>query len=323
MYDYADDYQGQPCLQDSDCASLSPGICSPSGVCDLPPLQEVEDAFLDCYIDRMTPQLENYVRLYVLPPALDSAERTSAAFRAALKEAATEMDCVNANDAVDIDMRTRYEWDGNSADCKATTLGLKLPQDAEELEQRCPARPCLGTACRVQTHPCYSQCRGKYYFKNATQEKCAANVQCNVEGVPLSECNGDFECAYCPDPTSEDDCIIVPGISSQSECDSVVACEIPGGGVRFDLTAQECEEAFSSCSAKCKGQSCRSYKDLSGVCSADVGSSSECTAFGTEKGVEVSWVEGTTCLLPTIPSSPLCDEVLVALTSMISTCSQF
>ena len=278
-------------------------------MCDLPPLHEVENAFLDCYIDRMTPQLENYVRLYVLPSGLDRADRTSAAFRAALKEAATEMDCVNPNDAVDVEMRTRYEWDGDSADCKATILGLELPQDAEELEHRCPALPCLGTACRVETQPCYSQCRGKYYFKNATKERCEANLQCNVAGISLSECNGGFECAYCPNPNWQDDCVIVPGISSQSECDNVVACEIPGGDVRFDLTAQECEEMFNVCSAKCKGQSCRSYKGLSGVCSANVASSDDCAAFGAENGIEASWVEGTTCLLPTIPSSSICSEV--------------
>ena len=261
----------------------------------------------------MTPQLENYLRLYVLPPALDGAERSSAAFRAALKNAATEMDCVNPNDAVDVEMRTRYEWDGNSPDCKAAILGLDLPQDAEELDYKCPALPCLGTACRVETKPCYSQCRGKYYFRNATQEKCVseANLQCNVEGVSLRDCGGGFECAFCPNPNSQDDCVIVPSVSSQSECNNVVACEIPGGGVRFDLSAQECEEMFNSCTARCKGQSCRSYKGLSGVCSANVVSSGGCTAFGAEKGVEVSWMEGTTCLLPTISSISVCNEVIV------------
>ena len=96
----------------------------------------------------MTSSLEDYLRREVLPSSsIRNAQRDSDEFFEALKTAATVQDCVVPGNPLHIEKRSRYVWDSETNDCKATVLGLTLPGDLDELNVKCPAEICLGISC--------------------------------------------------------------------------------------------------------------------------------------------------------------------------------
>ena len=97
------------CAQDSDCPS---GICNRYlGTCALPDYQETEDSFLNCFISRMSSLTEEYLRENVFPESkdLEIAARESPEFLAAVRAAATHMDCVNTENALDFSQMTHKQ----------------------------------------------------------------------------------------------------------------------------------------------------------------------------------------------------------------------
>jgi hypothetical protein len=119
-----------------------------TGRCVLNSIDQAEDDFLNCYIDRMGSSLEDYLRRTVLPSSLSNYSKYSTEFVNALKLAASEDDCVSEYNALDISRRSRYVYDGSSDQCKAEVLGLTLPEDYAKLNAECPSKYCLGTSCR-------------------------------------------------------------------------------------------------------------------------------------------------------------------------------
>ena len=120
---------------------------------------------------------------------------------------------------------------------------------------------------------------------------------------PLSSCeevgDDEFQCVAC---LSEwESCTIVEGVTTEEECARLVACEVPGGGMRFDLTKEECER-IGECSSLCDGQSCRSVDEKKGACVVEGVLGDDCGEMG---GMEV---EGE-CILEAITTTYECDQV--------------
>ena len=70
-----------------------------------------------------------------------------------------------------------------------------------------------------------------------TTTTCSANHQ---QPHPDDETCEGYSCVVCPSESAP--CVVVDGVTTEEECANVVACEVPGGEFRFDLTAEECEE---------------------------------------------------------------------------------
>ena len=90
-------------------------------------------------------------------------------------------------------------------------------------------------------------------------------------------------------------------MDTEEQCAELVACEVPGGGVRYDLTEEECLN-FGECSSLCDGESCRSVDDKKGVCVVE--GIADCPAIG---GVEF---DGE-CILEQIGTTYACDQVFI------------
>ena len=197
---------------------------------------EVEDAYLQCYISKMSSSLEEYLRVNILPPEVESAPRDSEEFFLGLKSAALVNDCVATNEPLDIFLRSRYVWTA-AISCKARILGLS-EDDVEGINALCPARCCLGTVCRESSAQCFRNCEPLYVFHESSESECSSSsTVCPVAGLPGDECEGTY-CLYCPGGEDED-CIYVPG--DQDFCENTVACELEDGGVVFGLTEEECD----------------------------------------------------------------------------------
>ena len=113
-----------------------------------------------------------------------------------------------------------------------------------------------------------------------------------------SSCEGDeYQCVIC---LSEwDSCTLVEGVDTEEECARLVACEVPGGGMRYDLTEEQCLN-LGECSSLCDGQSCRSVDGLKGTCVVE--GASDCESIG---GSEFEGV----CILETVKNTYACDQV--------------
>lgn len=138
-------YEGIPCSIDSDCGSFL-GICDMiHNVCSLPSLSVVEDAFLNCYISRMSTSTEYYIRHNVLTDPLSNISKNSKEFFDAVRLAASQPDCVNSLSPLDLTKRSKYVWEGSSIECMAGALNLSNTTNAtEEVMNLCPSRYCLG-----------------------------------------------------------------------------------------------------------------------------------------------------------------------------------
>ena len=270
--------------------------------CILGTVAEVEDAHLQCYISKLSPSLEEYLRLNVLPLGPDSSSVDSEAFFLGLKYAATVDDCIVREDPLDIFLRSRNIWTATTA-CKADVLGLSEDDEAG-VNALCPPGYCLGTSCRQSTAQCYRSCDPLYVSHPSSETECSSSpTVCPVSGLP-GECEGSY-CAYCPGGEGED-CQYVPG--DQDFCLNTVACELVDGSVIFGLTEDECNVQSGFCSVDCPGESCRSLDGLYGVCLATVSSESLCEDLNLFSGVDASWYEDSICILSATDRSS-CTEV--------------
>ena len=124
-----DVFEGIDCVSDFECEEWSGRCNHKSKKCMLETTSKVEDSFLECYISSMSPSLEEYLRLNVLPQEVASSPVDSQEFFIGLKSAATVDDCVATNDPLDILLRSRYVWTALLS-CQAEVLGV--PEDDVE-----------------------------------------------------------------------------------------------------------------------------------------------------------------------------------------------
>ena len=115
-----------------------------------------------------------------------------------------------------------------------------------------------------------------------------------------STCEGgeEYQCAACL--CESDSCQVVEGVDTEEECLRLVACEVPGGGIRYDLTEEECLN-FGECSSLCLGSSCRSVDDKKGTCIVE-GAGEDCGGLGG------TMFEGE-CILEIIETPYACNQV--------------
>jgi hypothetical protein len=60
---------------------------------------------------------------------------------------------------------------------------------------------------------------------------------------------------------------VVKDVISSDDCKTKIACELPNGDIRYDLTAEECVSLPGSCSGECPVPTCRPYsKYFSSAC---------------------------------------------------------
>ena len=163
---FSDDFTGVDCVVDSDCLDISmqyPGmgmmpVCSHGqvgmgdsmmnvGKCAIPSTDEVESAFLQCYIEKMPPSLFDYISRNVLHVPDGLYEKNSTEFYSALLYAASVNDCTNPTNFFDLSMRTKNVWDASTIQCKAQQLGLTQPYNYTYVNELCPPTICLGTSC--------------------------------------------------------------------------------------------------------------------------------------------------------------------------------
>ena len=268
---------------------------------------KVEDSFLECYISSMSPSLEEYLRLNVLPQEVASSPVDSQEFFIGLKSAATVDDCVAMNDSLDILLRSRYVWTALLS-CQAEVLGVP-EDDVEAINALCPPGYCLGTSCLQSTQQCYRACEPNYVFHESFESECSLSLTvCPVSGIPGGDCEGN-SCVYCPGG-NEEDCQYIEG--DEDFCENTVACELKDGSVVFGLSETECNEQSGYCSVDCPGQSCRSWDGFDGVCLATVSSESLCEDLNSFPEVDAVWYEDTICAISS-QSQSTCAEVFLFL----------
>ena len=304
-------FEGIDCVGDFECEQWGSGRCNhETKKCMLGVTSEVEDSFLECYITKMSPSLEEYLRLNVLPPKAASAPVDSQDFFVGLKLAATVDDCVAMDDPLDIFLRSRYVWTA-LLDCQANILGV--PEDEiEVINALCPPGYCLGTSCLQSTAQCYNACEPQYVLHESSESECSSSpTVCPVSGIPGGgECGeaGSY-CVYCPGGGGNDDgddCQYVEG--DEDFCKNTVACELKDGSVVFGLTETECNEQSGYCSVDCPGASCRSLDGLDGVCLVTVSSETLCEDLHHIFGVDVVWYQDSICVISS-PSQTDCAQV--------------
>eukprot|EP00008_Paramoeba_atlantica_P010747 CAMPEP_0201480978 /NCGR_PEP_ID=MMETSP0151_2-20130828/5324_1 /ASSEMBLY_ACC=CAM_ASM_000257 /TAXON_ID=200890 /ORGANISM="Paramoeba atlantica, Strain 621/1 / CCAP 1560/9" /LENGTH=1727 /DNA_ID=CAMNT_0047862983 /DNA_START=164 /DNA_END=5347 /DNA_ORIENTATION=+ len=299
-----DKFDGVDCVADSECEQWS-GRCNlQTRKCVLGSTSEVEDDYLRCYISKMSPSLEEYLRLNILSPEPASQPRDSEAFFLGLKSAASVDDCISPTDTLDIFLRSRYVWFARNS-CKAEVLGVP-PDDLEAINELCPPGYCLGTACRQSTEQCFRFCEPLYVLESSSEDECTSSPTiCPVSGLPNDECEGNY-CVYCPGGDGEE-CQYVPG--DQDFCENSVACELGDGhSVVFGLSEEECLAQSGYCSVDCPGESCRSLDGLFGACLVTVASENLCDDLNTFPGVESVWYEDTICVI-NAEDQATCDEL--------------
>ena len=275
--------------------------------CVLGTTSEVEDGFLRCYISKMSPSLEDYLRSNILPKEASFASRDSEIFFLGLKSVALVDDCIATNEPLDIFLRSRYVWTAlESLTCKAEVLGLPV-DDIESVNEICPPGYCLGTSCKQSGAQCYTRCLPLYVFHASSEVECSSSsIVCPVTGLPESDGGGGSDdadddkckegnyCVYCPGGEDEE-CIYVPG--DQDFCENTVACELGDGDIIFGLSAENCYAQTGHCSTDCPGESCRSLDRLRGVCLVAVDSESLCEGFNKISNVEAVWYEDSICVV--------------------------
>ena len=293
-------------MVDSQCEQWSGRCNHQTHKCELATTSEVEDAYLRCYISKMSSSLEEYLRLNVLPPVATSEPGDSEAFFVGLKSAASVDDCIATNDPLDISLRSRYVWTASVA-CKAGILGLPA-DDVEGVNELCPPGYCLGTACKQSPEQCFVACEAHYALESSSESECtSSSTACPVSGLPGGECAGSY-CAYCAGGEGDEECQYVAG--DQDFCENTVACELKDGSVVFGLSEEECDaQSAGYCSVDCPGESCRSLAGSNGACLATVSSESLCDDLNSFSGVNAVWYEDTICIISSGVDEVTCDEV--------------
>ena len=69
----------------------------------------------------------------------------------------------------------------------------------------------------------------------SSEAACPTNeMDCSITSTLSSDCDGEeYHCVAC---LSEwDSCTIVEGVTTEEDCAELVACEVPGGGIRFSF----------------------------------------------------------------------------------------
>jgi len=261
-----DHYEGEECRSDSDCAALGTTCNLGKGVCNLLPLDELEELALRCYIERISDVQDGFLRA-LFPPELEQVDRDSEEYYQIMYSLTRTGDCANVADPLDISTRTRHEWGQSTADCKATALGF-APSERDLAQRRCPLQQCLGRECRFSPERCYTDCDvTPVLVPGLTAAECAALPQpCRVRDAP--QCTGNFVCAFCRDAAGLD-CVLNPLATNEAACNDAVVCELPDGTVRFDLTEAQCLQTDESCTTQCSGvASCSALVKPDGVCEA-------------------------------------------------------
>ena len=114
-------------------------------VCALSNLSDVSNAYLNCYLTRMSSSTEYYIRHTILSDPLEAYSRDSPEFFAAVRIAASVPDCVNPASPLDVSRRSKYEWSWSSIDCAAQSLHANDTLNSTEVVLAlCPPRYCLG-----------------------------------------------------------------------------------------------------------------------------------------------------------------------------------
>ena len=110
----------------------------------------------------------------------------------------------------------------------------------------------------------WDKCKATYHtYLPPSLDSCPTEETiCDVEEED-EDCTGN-KCVICLSEEGAGPCMVVEGVDSESDCESLVGCELPDGSLRFDLTEEECEEVAGACTADCEGQSCRSVDGLGG-----------------------------------------------------------
>ena len=326
-------YQGVPCTSDADCQNKNPLLLTTCDVvrsiCTLPPLPTMEEAYLNCFIERLSPIVGDWIRYNILPQSLRDASFESAEFRAGIQLAATKQDCVPTN-PLDIQYRTNYVLEPSDRFCAAANVGVDPnSENWVALTNRLCLNPvCLSSSCPYQGHNCLSLCRSSWLLEETSQSECASvpekcnwidcdahmtNCRKNCESLatPL------FTCAYCldNDPLS---CSLAPvsaNIQSETECLAAVVCELPDGDIRWDLTASECE-ALGSCNVECPSAVpvCQSFQHTipsSGACVSKLITTADAcnSASGSSQWInnnDAAPEEGGVCIFQDITSKASC-----------------
>ena len=299
-------FDGIACLNDLDCANIS-GKCDLSRhTCVLSNLREIEDRYLQCYIETANSFLLAWIRSNILPSSAQNYATHSLEFREALRLIATVPDCVGT-DLLDYSQRSHTIYGLEQSDsahiCAATVLGFSWPQDADILDKFFPSISCLTDFCDIPPQNAYTYCRTSNRKIQATKDTCEANVENYCVNPP--HCDGKFLCAYCPADAMRP-CIPVPAIASEAQCRAAVVCEDMNGNVRFDLTRDECQSQLGMCSVDCVGSSCRSAKDLIGVCII-AGTQTTCEALPAN--LSPIWVDNSICVAESVQYQPSCEKI--------------
>lgn len=306
-------YDGLDCVSDNDCDTLQPAYplfnttCNRSEKkCRLPPLDTVETAFLACYIKEMSSFTEDYIRRSVLSEQAANAPRDSPEFFSALREAAGSEDCVTPSDVLQNDHRSRKMLTGKASD--PTFCGVPPRRGCEAVE--CPLiQACLHWSCKA---PVIVSCPvGNVYDSNlilASKDECEMQgVACNVAGIDIADCSGDYVCAFCSN--SDEDCLLVPEGTSEEICKSLSLCEAIDGSVLVTASEDECRAHEASCSVDCEGYSCRSQHWLEGVCHTGATDEESCHTDGESLSTSVSWNEAGICVVTAAPTASECSQV--------------
>eukprot|EP00008_Paramoeba_atlantica_P005753 CAMPEP_0201477102 /NCGR_PEP_ID=MMETSP0151_2-20130828/2207_1 /ASSEMBLY_ACC=CAM_ASM_000257 /TAXON_ID=200890 /ORGANISM="Paramoeba atlantica, Strain 621/1 / CCAP 1560/9" /LENGTH=1240 /DNA_ID=CAMNT_0047857721 /DNA_START=22 /DNA_END=3740 /DNA_ORIENTATION=+ len=275
---FGDRFDGNSCVVDSDCDQWS-GICDlETGLCASLPIEEIEDRFLNCFINTMSSSLEEHIRLNAFPAGF-TEPRDSPLFFEMLKQVSSKTDCVNPHDPLDLSKRERYEYDADFPLCKADAMGLDGSQ-LDLVDELCPPGLCLGDFCRQNNTNCRARCKQVYSYVPLDEATCAEDECILSNGA----CDDQFYCMYCP--TNGISCTVVPGLD-EGACATSYACELPDGEVVFDLNEEECRNAGFGCSADCSGPSCQSFANIEGACAFESADETSCENWGSGNGWDV------------------------------------
>ena len=308
-------FEGIECQLDSECEYLDSTCDIVTGKCRPGATEDMNNRFFDCFMENLPPKVEDYIRTQVLNPLDADLSADSRAFVAAVREAASQNDCVGIEGVGNTGIGERITTD-TATFCKATGMGFTFSRFSEALVplvlDTCPARECRGerTCLYTTAKMCGSEDTGfckapvRTYIPPSLDACPIDETVCSAEPpapVVGDDCSG-FTCALCLSDTAP--CTIVEGITTEEDCNNVVACELPDGSFRYDLTADQCENVAGACTADCAGQSCRSLDgDGAGACgvAAVTGDCADSGGFYMPDG---------NCWLLWVQDQGTCDQVI-------------
>ena len=311
---FGKNFQGVSCVSDSDCAYIPPFHCDRlNRVCAVESLQQVEDAYLACFIARMDSIVESILR-DVIPP-LANYSTTDFEFYYLMRLAFNYPECASPRFAFENRYRVGFVYDAPSMECKARELGLTLPEDTAQVLEECGPQRCLDTSCKYESKDCYENCYPRVTLDATAPFSCpVGETFCNVD-LSEEECDGRSVCAYCPPSGFRRQCFVLEGIDGPEDCESATVCELPDGQILTGLSEQECLQTQGYCDVDCDGVVCMSLKGLTGACVAEmVMSEVECDGVGGDVGEPTLWYTGYStgqglCVFPNVFSEADCDTV--------------